>query len=268
MSSFKWQAAVLQAENSIPGVRLTTAYLGNVPISLSDDLLEPLLRACGPLRRWKRPLNPTGFLPKPFGFAEFSGADGLLRCSRVLTGLPLAADLRVTVKLDEKTTEYLDKFQVELSKALGLKSVKEIDFREEDRKCLIDLIDLMTAKHMHLGKEFIQGLLSKMDESGYDLKRRLDENDKENETGSSSSSNQSSSSSKKPRSVVLLKKKLPVEGNIDWTGFEEKEQRYLQQEAIRLQNFEREAFKKQIESSFEQERINLMKRVLSEVKDV
>ena len=124
----------------------------------------------------------------------------------------------------------------------------------------------MTAKHMHLGKEFIQGLLGKMDETGYDLKRRLDEADKENEASSSSTSNQSSS--KKARPIVLLKRKLPVDDSIDWTGFEEKEQRYLQQEAIRLQNLDRETFKKQIESSFELERINLMKRILSEIKDV
>ena len=271
MSTFSWQAAVLQAENAIPGVRLTTSYLGNIPTGLSDDLLEPLLRACGPLRRWKRPMNPTGFLPKPFGFAEFSGPDGLLRCCRILSGLPLAADLRITVKIDEKTTEYLEKFQTELAKALGVKNGKDVDFRDEDRKCLMELIELTTAKHMHLGKEFIQGLLMKMDTTGYDLKRRLDEADKENETSSSSVSNQSSSTtsfSKKSRPTVLLKRKVPSDGNIDWTGFEEKEQRHLQQEALRLQKFERDAYKQQIESIYEQERISLMKRILSEIKDV
>src|SRR5690349_17469482 len=110
---------ILKAENSIPGVRFTTAFLGNIPTGLSDDIIEPLLRACGPLRRWKRPLTPGGFLPKPFGFAEFSNADGLLRCKRLLSGLPLAADMSVSIKLDDATVEYLTKYETILLEILN-----------------------------------------------------------------------------------------------------------------------------------------------------
>lgn len=267
------EALIQQAENSIPGVRFTTAFLGNIPSGLSDDLLEPLLRACGPLRRWKRPLATTG-LPKPFGFAEYYGADGLLRCQRLLTGLPLAADLQITVRLDEATVEYLEKYEQALAQILtsdtasnaGASGRSELDYREGDVKAVEELIGIMTRKHMLLGKEHMQGVLHKLRSNTFRPHSNNSSTEKENCSNNSNQSNSSSSSGSASKKCIVLRRKESVKV-IDWSGFEEREQRYLAKEALRLQRLGREEEKRLIDIKYRAEKFELFKRVLSEYKD-
>lgn len=266
------ETLIQQAENSIPGVRFTTAFLGNIPTGLSDDLLEPLLRACGPLRRWKRPLATTG-LPKPFGFAEYYGADGLLRCQRLLTGLPLAADLQVSVRLDEATVEYLEKYEEVLVKLiLGEGHQREeLDYANGDVKAVEELIGIMTRKHMLLGKEHMQLVLHKLNTNTFNTNtfnnNSLSEVNKENSSSSNNNSSSNSSSASK-RGTIVLRRKSSSASSIDWSGFEEREQRYLAKEAARLERIQREEEKRQIDCKYKMEKISLFKKVLSEYKDI
>ena len=245
----EWQAAVQQAESILGGVRFTTAFLHNIPISLSDDLLEPLLRACGPLRRWKRPLAANG-LPKPFGFAEYCAAHGLLRCQRLLGGLPLSADMRTTVKVDEETVEYLSKYEAELKKQLGV--IREF-YRWGDERAAEELIGIMQRNYMHLAKEFMEGMLLRIRSDTYLL-----EEDKENTSSSSAAS-----SGKK----VIIRRKSTIRGTIDWTGFEEREQRYLKKEALRLEKHQRQQRMNELDELYKTEKVKLFKRILSEYKN-
>ena len=87
------QALVRESEQAISGLVHTSAFVKNVPVGVKDDLMEPLLRSCGPIRRWKRPLAPNG-LPKAFGFVEYTSPDGLGRALRLLNGFPLGATER------------------------------------------------------------------------------------------------------------------------------------------------------------------------------
>lgn len=252
------EAVIQQAENSIPGVRFTTAFLGNIPTSLSDDLVEPLLRACGPLRRWKRPLSFNG-LPKPFGFAEYCGADGLLRCQRLLSGVPLAADQRISVKVDEATIEYLGKYEEELRRVL---QVGEVDYGVEDQKAVEDLISIMARKHMLLAREHMEAVLQKLHSKTF--QPHIQE---EKENTNSSSTTTSSFHHNNYKRIVIRKKTMTASKSIDWTGFEEREKRYLAKEALRLEKIKRKEQSKAIDLRYKEAKISLFKQILSEYND-
>ncbi|PWN92206.1 hypothetical protein FA10DRAFT_259438 [Acaromyces ingoldii] len=95
----------------------TTLFIGTISAGVSDMWLHQLLQACGQLRSLKR-VNAS------FGFAEFVDPESVLRALAVLTGQELppqgaanvdnpAAKKKLTVRADEKTRQFLDKYEQE-----------------------------------------------------------------------------------------------------------------------------------------------------------
>ncbi|KAJ1987829.1 hypothetical protein H4R33_002694 [Dimargaris cristalligena] len=71
--------------------RSTTLYIGSISEGISDNWVERLLVACGPLKSWKRTADQNGN-PKGFGFAEYENAESTLRALRVLGNEPDSRD--------------------------------------------------------------------------------------------------------------------------------------------------------------------------------
>jgi RNA-binding protein 25 len=82
-------------------------YVGKISPLVDDDLMRAVLESCGPLRSWKRSVDPLSGAPKRFGFAEFDGAEGVLRAVRVLRDRPLAGS-PLLVNLSAAAQRYLD----------------------------------------------------------------------------------------------------------------------------------------------------------------
>ncbi|KAJ6903391.1 RNA-binding protein 25-like [Populus alba x Populus x berolinensis] len=57
----------------------TTVYVGKIALSVENDFMSSLLQLCGPVKSWRRPLDPANGTPRGFGFCEFESAEGVLR---------------------------------------------------------------------------------------------------------------------------------------------------------------------------------------------
>lgn len=103
-------------EGKIPGKSMTTMYIGGIEPSVSDDLVQKLLESCGALTKWKRVLDASG-KPKPFGFAEYTYADGLDRAMRLLPDYPFQPPhgKPLSLKVDDSTKSYIQKYNKFLS---------------------------------------------------------------------------------------------------------------------------------------------------------
>jgi len=96
-----------QAPPQPPPGSLTLGLFKLSPL-LDDSLLRCILETCGPLRSWKRTVDPATGTPKRFGFAEFESADGLLRAVRVLRDRSLASSEPLLVQLSAAAQRFLD----------------------------------------------------------------------------------------------------------------------------------------------------------------
>lgn len=61
--------------------------VGKIPTCIDDDFLEKLLAACGPVREWKRVVDPVNKQAKPFGFCTWSTPQGAMCALRLIHGL-------------------------------------------------------------------------------------------------------------------------------------------------------------------------------------
>ncbi|KAF8326889.1 uncharacterized protein EI90DRAFT_3156469 [Cantharellus anzutake] len=104
-----------------PGVppsteKLTTLFVGGISAGVTDDFMNSLLSACGPLQSFKRLTNPNG-KPQGFGFAEFEEPDSVQRALTLLHGKtipavePGAPNKSLVVRADDKTKAYLQMYE-------------------------------------------------------------------------------------------------------------------------------------------------------------
>ncbi|KAH9831339.1 uncharacterized protein C8Q71DRAFT_715453 [Rhodofomes roseus] len=101
-----------------PQPRSTTLFIGSISGGITDNFLNALLAACGPISSFKRLITPAN-KPQGFGFAEFQDPDGALRAMTLLNGVELPAledgcvNKKLLVKADEKTKMFLDAYQAQ-----------------------------------------------------------------------------------------------------------------------------------------------------------
>lgn len=115
-----------QIEAALGGVRLNTAYVGNIPDGVTDEVMEGLLYSCGPVARWRRVFDASN-MPKSFGFCEFGSADAMGRALAILHDLPLLGGKRLIVKIDDATVAYLKRYTEALSEGEVAVSSREAD---------------------------------------------------------------------------------------------------------------------------------------------
>ncbi|XAO23547.1 hypothetical protein I312_102326 [Cryptococcus bacillisporus CA1280] len=132
-----------------PDVKTTKVFVGGIAPGITDETLEGLLNACGPLHELKRVIGASG-KPQAFGFAMFENPEVVLRCIRCLNGVELP-DMtpegrrdrkpakKLIVKADEKTQAFLEEFESTLGRS---DSDEEAD--ASTRKSIQHIIALLT----------------------------------------------------------------------------------------------------------------------------
>ncbi|KAJ7599897.1 hypothetical protein C8J56DRAFT_909077 [Mycena floridula] len=146
----------------------TTLFVGSISGGIPDEFLNELLKACGPLKSFKRLITPAN-KPQGFGFAEFEDPDAALRAIAFLQGQELpaledgCANKKLLVKPDEKTRAFLDAYSSQristdadevLSKASKTKVdalIKEINLKSQQAadSGLIDKEKYIIPPHLH-----------------------------------------------------------------------------------------------------------------------
>lgn len=66
-------------------------YIGKIPGDVKDNLIERLLKACGPIDSWKRAIDAGGN-PKSFGYVEYDDIEGAVVCFKTLNGLKVGSN--------------------------------------------------------------------------------------------------------------------------------------------------------------------------------
>eukprot|EP00762_Andalucia_godoyi_P004390 ANDGO_08162.mRNA.1 hypothetical protein SPRG_03986 len=64
-------------------------FIGKIPPSVDDGLMNNLLLVCGSFSAWRRPRDPASHKLKSFGFADFSSATAAALAFRILNGVDL-----------------------------------------------------------------------------------------------------------------------------------------------------------------------------------
>ena len=93
-----------------PAQKSTTLYVGKIASSVSDETIETLLTACGPVKSWKPMQDPETNKSKGFGFCEYETAEGVLRALRLLHNLSLDGQ-ELLLKCNTATQRYIDDYQ-------------------------------------------------------------------------------------------------------------------------------------------------------------
>lgn len=93
----------------------TSVYVGKIPNSVEDSIIQTLLEACGEVKSWKRAEDPETQQPKGFGFCEFEDAEGVLRAIRLLNNLPIDSQ-KLLVRSNTATAKYIEAYQQDLSR--------------------------------------------------------------------------------------------------------------------------------------------------------
>jgi RNA recognition motif-containing protein len=238
-----------EAECRITGqVVQTSAFVKNVPTSFTDDLIEPVLRSCGSLRRWKRPIGPNG-LPKSFGFLEYTSVDGLWRAVRLLNGLPLGAHEYLAITVDADTEACVEAFSRNVWDALA-SAEQRTQYERVDRVVLRDLLELCRAKHLHLAIDFVERRLCSPPLSFLKPPPPLN-NEDDRQVREDRTRTVSLGDVLKPRAKV-----------IDWTGFEEKERRWLGKEQRHDDEHQQQARHSALGESWRQHKLQACKHFL------
>lgn len=73
-----------------PTQKQTTLFVGSISGGITDDFLNTLLGACGPMKAFKRLITPAN-KPQGFGFVEYEDPDSAIRCINLLNGVELPA---------------------------------------------------------------------------------------------------------------------------------------------------------------------------------
>ena len=133
--------------------RKTTAFVGNIPDGINDELLEQLLGACGTVLSWKR-VKDAANMPKSFGFCDFFDCDGLMRALRLLDGVALISGRKLIVKVDDQTKAFLKQFE----EALRGDGVEQTS-AEVDQEAVKICGDLLKAKGLYSAVEDLEGKL-------------------------------------------------------------------------------------------------------------
>ncbi|KAI0823979.1 hypothetical protein BC628DRAFT_1323698 [Trametes gibbosa] len=95
-----------------------TLFIGSISGGITDNFLNDILKACGPITSFKRLITPAN-KPQGFGFAEFQDPDSALRAMTLLNGVELPAledgcvNKKLLVKADERTKSFLDAYQAQ-----------------------------------------------------------------------------------------------------------------------------------------------------------
>ncbi|ORZ40356.1 hypothetical protein BCR44DRAFT_1424892 [Catenaria anguillulae PL171] len=101
--------------------KMCKLFIGNISSGVTDEWIERLLVACGPIKEWKRMRGPDGSL-KAFGFVTYTEPMGTVRaleCLGEVTGkeavvipsLDGGEHKRVLLKLDDDAKKMLCRFQ-------------------------------------------------------------------------------------------------------------------------------------------------------------
>lgn len=93
-----------------PAQKSTTLYVGKIASTVSDDTIQTLLGACGPVKSWKPMQDPETNKSKGFGFCEYETAEGVLRALRLLHNLSLDAQ-ELLLKCNTATQRYITEYQ-------------------------------------------------------------------------------------------------------------------------------------------------------------
>ena len=86
-------------------------YVGKILTRMDDPLVRRLLEICGPVRSWKRVLDPNTGVPKRFGFCEFDAPEGVLRAMRSLDGYPLGDGETLLLNVNQATKASVEAYE-------------------------------------------------------------------------------------------------------------------------------------------------------------
>ncbi|KAH7106325.1 hypothetical protein BKA62DRAFT_290852 [Auriculariales sp. MPI-PUGE-AT-0066] len=128
------------AMSSGPKVSL---FVGSISAGITDEFLNQLLAACGPVRSFKRLITPAG-KPQGFGFAEFDDLGAAQRALTLLNGIELPAledgaeNRKILIKADERVQNVLNSHMV-----TDVEDTKTV----EASKALTDLLRQVQDQH-------------------------------------------------------------------------------------------------------------------------
>ena len=124
-----------------PAQKSTTLYVGKIASTVSDETIQTLLEACGPVKSWKPMQDPETNKSKGFGFCEFETAEGVLRALRLLHNLSLDGQ-ELLLKCNTATQRYIDEYQASKQREESKKEQakqqaandKDAEVKQEDSK--------------------------------------------------------------------------------------------------------------------------------------
>ncbi|KAK9824335.1 hypothetical protein WJX72_009526 [[Myrmecia] bisecta] len=96
-----------------PAVKSTLVWVGKIGANVTENTILGLLEACGPVKSWKRSVDPDSQRLKGFGFCEFAEASGVLRAMRLLNKLSLDGQ-ELVLKCNSATERYVEDYQARL----------------------------------------------------------------------------------------------------------------------------------------------------------
>ncbi|KAF9525525.1 hypothetical protein CPB83DRAFT_909129 [Crepidotus variabilis] len=141
-----------------PQSKTATLFIGSISGGITDNFLNQLLSACGPVKSFKRLITPAN-KPQGFGFAEYEDPNGAIRATTILNGVELpaledgCANKKLLVKADEKTRAFLDAF---MSQQMGT------DIEEAKQKEAQSRVDELVADIIKFSQEAANnGLIDK-----------------------------------------------------------------------------------------------------------
>lgn len=82
-----------------------TLYVGHLPPSIDDSVIQNVLELCGKYKKWNRPID-TNDVQRRFGFVTFDKGVGAMRCFRVLNGFEIGGS-KLVVKAGVRETNAL-----------------------------------------------------------------------------------------------------------------------------------------------------------------
>lgn len=112
-------------------------WVGKIPVGVDDDFMEKLLRCCGPLKEWKRVIDPVTKAMKSFGFATWQTPHGALCGLRLLQGLVVDDDGALELKPGKQSEGLMDAWLVQgnvFSEADAAAAKKQVDQVLQERE--------------------------------------------------------------------------------------------------------------------------------------
>lgn len=108
--TLRWYIFVGSNLSPAPAQKSTTLYVGKIASTVSDETIQTLLEACGPVKSWKPMQDPETNKSKGFGFCEYEDAEGVLRALRLLHNLSLDGQ-ELLLKCNTATQRYIDDYE-------------------------------------------------------------------------------------------------------------------------------------------------------------